>query len=76
GIGVFKYFAALASGADATDEEFFVLVGVWGRALLLVVFFVLFLRARMRVPFPGETDQASVSSPRPATISLTTSPGQ
>lgn len=76
GIGVFKYFAALASGADADDEEFFVLVGVWGRALLLVVLFVLFVRARMRVPFPGETDQSSVISRRPAATSLAASSGQ
>lgn len=48
GIGVFKYFAALASGTDASTEEFFVEVGVWGRAALLVVFFFLFARSRLR----------------------------
>jgi uncharacterized membrane protein len=48
GIGVFKYFAALAQGTDASTEQFFVEFGVWGRAVLLVVFFVLFARARLR----------------------------
>jgi hypothetical protein len=74
GIGVFKYFAALASGVDANDEEFFVLVGVWGRALLLVVLFVMFARARLRFAQPGETDSESVTSPRPSTTSVTASP--
>lgn len=50
GIGVFKYFAALASGVDADDQESFVLIGVWGRALLLLVFFAMFLRAELRTP--------------------------
>ena len=76
GIGVFKYFAALASGADANDEEFFVLVGVWGRALLLIVLFVLFIRAHARIPSSDETDPESVTSRRPASTSLTTSSGQ
>ncbi|OZE90525.1 hypothetical protein CH298_09795 [Rhodococcoides fascians] len=75
GIGVFKYFAALASGVDANDEEFFVLVGVWGRALLLVVLFVMFARARLRFAQPGETDSESVTSPRSSTTSVTASPG-
>ncbi|MDJ0393632.1 hypothetical protein QMK17_09850 [Rhodococcus sp. G-MC3] len=48
GIGVFKYFGALAHGADASTAKFFVEVGVWGRAALLVVFFFLFARARLR----------------------------
>jgi uncharacterized membrane protein len=74
GIGVFKYFAALASGVDANDEEFFVLVGVWGRALLLVVLFVMFARARLRFAQPGETDSESVTSPRSSTTSVTASP--
>lgn len=48
GIGVFRYFGALAQGTDASTEEFFVEVGVWGRAALLVVFFFLFARAGLR----------------------------
>ncbi len=58
GIGVFKYFGALAGGSDSTTEKFFVEVGVWGRAVLLVVFFFVFLRARLRSPGltqPAET---------------------
>ncbi|WP_072805034.1 hypothetical protein [Rhodococcoides yunnanense] len=49
GIGVFKYFAALAAGADSSTEQFFVEVGVWGRAALLVVLFFVFARARTRL---------------------------
>lgn len=69
GIGVFKYFAALSSGSDADIEEFFVEVGVWGRAALLVVFFFLFLRARSRVETnacdtPSETSHVQVSAAR------------
>ncbi|WP_206031344.1 glycosyltransferase 87 family protein [Rhodococcus sp. B10] len=60
GIGVFKYFAALAAGSDATTEQFFVEVGVWGRACLLVVLFFLFARARLRF------DGAPTTSPPPA----------
>lgn len=50
GVGVFRYFAALGSGADAAAEEAIVEFGVWGRAVLLAVFYVLFLRAAPRVP--------------------------
>lgn len=57
GIGVFKYFAALAQGTDSATEEFFVEVGVWGRAVLLVVAFFVFARARTRFEdAPSETD--------------------
>ncbi|MFD1812467.1 hypothetical protein [Rhodococcus gannanensis] len=48
GIGVFRFFAALGAGEDASTEEFAVQFGVWGRAVLLLVFFVLFLRADLR----------------------------
>ncbi|SNT17173.1 hypothetical protein [Rhodococcoides kyotonense] len=61
GIGVFKYFAALAAGEDFSTEQFFVEVGVWGRAVLLVVLFFVFARARLR--FDGLT--ADPPSPAP-----------
>jgi uncharacterized membrane protein len=58
GIGVFKYFAALASGNDAGTEEPFVLFGVWGRALLLCVLIVAFARAHPRT-LAGRTAEVS-----------------
>ncbi|MBM7416623.1 glycosyltransferase 87 family protein [Rhodococcoides corynebacterioides] len=48
GVGVFRYFAALSSGSDATTEENVVVFGVWVRAVLLVVLVVLFARSRRR----------------------------
>ncbi|MFI1915671.1 glycosyltransferase family 87 protein [Nocardia sp. NPDC020380] len=48
GIGVFRYFYALGSGYNASVEQNIVQFGVWGRAVLLLVFFFLFVRARMR----------------------------
>lgn len=47
GIGVFRYFAAIGTGDYATEVDF-VLVGVWGRAALLVIFFVIFARVGLR----------------------------
>ena len=48
GIGIFRWFYALENGADAGILAGFaaqaVAIGVWGRAALLVVLFVLFLR--------------------------------
>ncbi|MGB3371890.1 MAG: hypothetical protein WBA81_14815 [Rhodococcus sp. (in: high G+C Gram-positive bacteria)] len=72
GIGVFKYFAALAQGTDAGTEKLFVEVGVWGRALLLVVAFFVFARAGLRNEdppgehFPEQRDtRASPASTAP-----------
>lgn len=56
GIGVFKYFGALAADTDADIFGMLVQFGVWGRAVLLVVLFFVFLRASPRY-----------STPRPAT---------
>lgn len=64
GIGVFRYFAALASGVDASDEEIFVLIGVWGRAVLLVVLFFVFVRANLRTP-TGSIPQERAVEERP-----------
>ncbi|MFB7720480.1 glycosyltransferase family 87 protein [Nocardia sp. NPDC056100] len=49
GIGVFRYFYALGSGHAPELAENVVQFGVWGRAVLLLVFFFLFIRARPRV---------------------------
>jgi len=56
GIGFFRWQYLIGSGApsgtyDALSPQF-VLVGVWGRAALLVALFVVFLRARVVDP-PG-----------------------
>jgi uncharacterized membrane protein len=48
GIGVFRYFYTLGSGESADLQESIVEFGVWGRALLLVVFFFIFARADLR----------------------------
>jgi uncharacterized membrane protein len=49
GVGVFRYFYALGTGSSAEFERHVVEFGVWGRAVLLAVFFVAFLRAAPRV---------------------------
>lgn len=48
GVGVFRYFYALGQGHNAEFEQNIVQIGVWGRAALLVLFFFLFVGARMR----------------------------
>ncbi|MBT1190518.1 glycosyltransferase 87 family protein [Rhodococcoides kroppenstedtii] len=50
GVGVFRWFAALAAGQDARSEETLVVLGVWGRTVLLVILLVLFARADVRTP--------------------------
>lgn len=48
GIGVFRYFYSIGSGTSVDLMENVVQFGVWGRAVLLVVFFFLFARALPR----------------------------
>ncbi|MCP2320458.1 putative membrane protein [Nocardia amikacinitolerans] len=48
GIGVFRYFYAMGSGAPFEIQETIVQFGVWGRAILLVALFFLFIRADPR----------------------------
>lgn len=57
GIGVFRYFAAINTG-DYRFEEEIVEVGVWGRAILLVVLFAVFARARLRREAPVDRPRA------------------
>ncbi|MFZ2177562.1 MAG: hypothetical protein WAW17_26760 [Rhodococcus sp. (in: high G+C Gram-positive bacteria)] len=72
GIGVFKYFGALAVGTDAQTYEMLVKFGVWGRAALLVVLFFVFLRASLRRPAlpdgatPIDGERAPIMAPEPA----------
>ncbi|WP_378735055.1 glycosyltransferase family 87 protein [Nocardia brasiliensis] len=48
GIGVFRYFYSLGSGRPVDTMEKIVQFGVWGRAVLLVALFFVFLRALPR----------------------------
>jgi hypothetical protein len=45
GIGVFRYFYSIGSGTSVATMENVVQFGVWGRAVLLVAFFFVFVRA-------------------------------
>ncbi|MEC3914277.1 glycosyltransferase family 87 protein [Nocardia sp. CDC160] len=70
GIGVFRYFYALGAGRNADFEQNIVQIGVWGRAALLAIFFLLFIGARARshgrlgVPGAVGLDLGSVSADR------------
>lgn len=50
GVGVFRWFAALAAGTDASAEESLVVLGVWARTALLLILLVVFARAAVRTP--------------------------
>ncbi|UGT59198.1 hypothetical protein [Nocardia asteroides] len=69
GVGVFRYFSALGTGDGVEPLENVVQFGVWGRAVLLAVFFVLFLRAEQRDDRVTSAPRATASpsgTPRPA----------
>ncbi|WP_433669355.1 hypothetical protein ACQP06_34835 [Nocardia sp. CA-136227] len=51
GVGVFRYFYELGSGHPYEVEQYLVQIGVWGRAVLLLVFFFVFVSASERSPF-------------------------
>ena len=74
GIGFFRWQYLIGSGApsgsyDALSPQF-VLIGVWGRAALLVALFVVFLRARVVQP-PGRR-----RTPGPAPLGRWSGPGR
>ncbi|MGN2635196.1 DUF2029 domain-containing protein [Nocardia takedensis] len=48
GVGVFRYFYTIGTGDPVDTIESVVQFGVWGRAILLVVLFFLFVGARWR----------------------------
>jgi hypothetical protein len=58
GIGIFRWFYTLKAGVGSNIYEGFaaqaVSIGVWGRAALLVVLFVVFLRVPDAVTGPGD----------------------
>jgi len=51
GIGIFRWFAATAGMTDETLPLVLVHVGVWGRAILSIVLFFVFLRSSPRDPW-------------------------
>jgi len=73
GIGFFRWQYLITSGApsgtyDALSPQF-VLIGVWGRAALLVALFVVFLRARVVEQPRNGTAEVSPRRPRqPAAV--------
>ena len=69
GIGIFRWFAATAGEADMALPLALVHIGVWGRAVLLVVLFFVFLRVPPRTPWP-QTERTGHSH-RPTTTGRT-----
>ncbi len=72
GIGFFRWQYLITSGApsgtyDALSPQL-VLIGVWGRAALLVALFIVFLRARVVEQRGPEVTDASPRRPRSAAI--------
>jgi uncharacterized membrane protein len=67
GIGIFRWFYALNAGTGTGIYEGFsaqaVMIGVWGRAALLVVLFVVFLRAPQNVAEPVLTARRTPAVP-------------
>ncbi|WP_082393380.1 glycosyltransferase family 87 protein [Nocardia arizonensis] len=55
GVGVFRYFHAITVGDPVEAVQSVVQFGVWGRALLLVVLFVVFVRVEPRGVRPLST---------------------
>lgn len=55
-VGVFRWFHHLIGGTDATLAERMLTVGVWTKSAMLVLLFVVFLRAKdaLREPAAGE----------------------
>lgn len=64
GVGIFLWFAATGGQRDMTTALLLTQVGVWGRAALLVVLFVVFARASLRMNTAAPTDP---ERPRPMT---------
>ncbi|MFZ2527745.1 MAG: hypothetical protein WAX14_08845 [Rhodococcus sp. (in: high G+C Gram-positive bacteria)] len=64
GVGIFLWFAATGGQRDMTTALLLTQVGVWGRAALLVVLFVVFARASLRMHTAAPTDP---ERPRPMT---------
>jgi len=53
GIGIFRYFDAMATDSVTEFDQHLVQFGVWGRAALLVYFFYAFLHAPARAAEPS-----------------------
>jgi len=55
-VGLFRWFYDLSRGVDFGLAKQALIIGVWGRAAMLVLMFVLFLRAEAAVPEPQEAE--------------------
>ncbi|MDP9241157.1 MAG: hypothetical protein M3O55_11080 [Actinomycetota bacterium] len=51
-VGLFRWFYDLSRGVDFGLAKQALVIGVWGRAVMLVLMYVLFLRAKAAVPEP------------------------
>jgi len=69
-VGVFRWYHDLSRGLDFTLAKQALVLGVWGRAALLVILFVLVLRAQPafepQLPTSAPEEPASPGAPRPA----------
>ena len=72
GVGIFKWYHAVDVNKATTIYDGFtaqaVMIGVWGRAALLVGLFIAFLNARSTVDDPVPADFLP-GVPKPATVS-------
>ncbi len=65
--GIFQWFFDLSQGRDFTTAKRMMIAGVWGRALLLLLLFGVFLRARTAL-VPQEASEAENLSHPPASV--------
>lgn len=57
GIGIFRWFHATTGAIDVELPRVLVEFGVWGRAILLIVLFFVFLRSSPRQPWPRRKEE-------------------
>ncbi len=53
-VGIFRWFYDLAQGQDFGLAKQALVIGVWGRAVMLVLLFVVFLRSQLAVVYDDE----------------------
>ena len=62
-VGVFRWFHHLVGGTDATFAERMLTVGVWTKSALLVLLFVVFLRAKDALLQPAADERQPTQRP-------------
>ena len=65
-VGLFRWFYDLSQGQDFGIAKLMTVLGVWGRAAMLVLLFVVFLRSELAVEEP---DPVRKSSPQSGALS-------